>query len=73
MENKNFKNSGPISISVYDEEYYNEGFPNNLTKDETSINITDNLITKNKEIKSILDSNFYLLRKIGEGSLEKFI
>ena len=71
MENKNFINSGLISISVYDEEYYNEGFPNNLTKDETSINITDNLITKNKEIKSILDSKFYLLRKIGEGSSGK--
>ena len=69
MEKANFKNSE--SISIYDEKYSNEVSPNDLTKEETSLNISDNLITKNKEIKSILDSKFYLIRKIGEGSSGK--
>ena len=69
MEKANFKNSG--TISIYDEKYSNEVSPNDLTKEETSLNISDNLITKNKEIKSILDSKFYLIRKIGEGSSGK--
>ena len=49
MEKANFKNSG--AISIYDEKYSNEVSPNDLTKEETSLNISDNLITKNKEIK----------------------
>ena len=68
MEDKYFKNLG--SISGYDnyEKYSNEMYTNNTTKEDSFIKNNDNQLLQNKEIKSILDSKFYLIKKIGEGS-----
>ena len=68
MEDKYFKNLG--SISGYDnyEKYSNEMCTNNTTKEDSFIKNNDNQLLQNKEIKSILDSKFYLIKKIGEGS-----
>jgi len=71
MEDKYFKNLG--SISGYDnyEKYSNEMYTNNTTKEDSFIKNNDNQLLQNKEIKSILDSKFYLIKKIGEGSSGK--
>ena len=67
MEDKYFKNLG--SISGYDnyEKYSNEMYTNNTKKEDSFIKNNDNQLLQNKEIKSILDSKFYLIKKIGEG------
>ena len=44
---------------------------NNTTKEDSFIKNNDNQLLQNKEIKSILDSKFYLIKKIGEGSSGK--
>ena len=64
MEDKYFKNLG--SISGYDnyEKYSNEMYTNNTTKEDSFIKNNDNQLLQNKEIKSILDSKFYLIKKI---------
>ena len=62
-----------ISNFGYDDEYLNERYPKNSTEENSYINSnnSNNKLFKIREFKSILDSKYYLIKKIGEGSFGK--
>ena len=64
-----------ISNFGYDDEYLNERYPKNSTEENSYINSnnSNNKLFKIREFKSILDSKYYLIKKIGEGSFGKSI
>ena len=70
----NLESSSNNSNNLWSEIYSTEKYQNISTKDDSFIknnNSNNNQLLLIQEPKSILDSKFYLIKKIGEGSSGK--